>query len=131
MKKLIALLALCLFLAGCGRSKIVRIPSESYLETVRAIYDKPEDYLDKTIVIQGLFTYLENEDSHFAMVYRFDGDDNPVGFEVVYGGAYPQNFSWVEAEGTLDSYESDGDVFLRILVSRIKVITGGDIEADK
>jgi len=100
------------------------------LEAVRAIYDKPEDSIGKTIIIQGIFTYLETDTDHYAMVYRFDGDNNPVGFEVVYGGTYPENFSWVEVKGTLDSYESDGEVFLRILVSKMDTVASGNIEAD-
>jgi hypothetical protein len=60
-------------------------------------------------------------------VYRFGpgccGYDANAGFEVVWGeGAeYPDDNDWTEATGVLESYEYDGEQFLRLSLSSLVV----------
>jgi uncharacterized membrane protein YcgQ (UPF0703/DUF1980 family) len=97
------------------------------------VYLNPEDYLGKTIKLEGLFKreqYLE-EGAAYCFVLRYGpgccGNDGNAGFEVAWDmsegeAGYPAIDEWVEAVGTLASYEEDGYPYLYLSLSSLKVL---------
>jgi uncharacterized membrane protein YcgQ (UPF0703/DUF1980 family) len=91
-----------------------------------------EDYLGKTIKLEGLFKreqYL-GEDAVYCFVLRYGpgccGNDGNTGFEVAWDGpeeaGYPAVDEWVEAVGTLKTYEEDGYPYLYLSLSSLRTL---------
>jgi hypothetical protein len=101
-----------------------------FIGQINDVYMNPEDYLGKTIKLEGLFKLEQyvTEDKQYCFVLRYGpgccGNDGSAGFEVSWGRpwaagpgvmqtlppgpAYPAVDAWVEAAGVLDTYEEDG-----------------------
>jgi len=113
------------FTAGCvkknGASEfadIVEIKEKMFIAQVNDIYNNAEDYLGKTIKLEGILKkeqYYQDE-GPYCFVIRYGpgccGYDGNVGFEIRWDKErtqqYPDAESWVEAAGVLKSYEEDG-----------------------
>ena len=103
------------FTVSCGKSKstkdVVEINERMFLTRINDVYLNTEDYLGKTIKLEGIFKqeqYNEGE-GPYCFVIRYGpgcwGNDGNVGFEVKWDNnktqPYPAAESWVEAEGLL------------------------------
>jgi hypothetical protein len=109
----------------------LEIREKMFIAQTNDVYLNPEDYLGKTIKLEGLFKVEQyvNEDKSYCFVLRYGpgccGNDGSAGFEVAWGRpqpytgpgvvktlsagpAYPVQDAWVEAVGILDTYEEDG-----------------------
>jgi hypothetical protein len=109
----------------------LEIREKMFIAQTNDVYLNPEDYLGKTIKLEGLFKTDQyvGADKEYCFVLRYGpgccGNDGSAGFEVswgrpqVYAGpemvktlspepAYPVVDAWVEAVGVLDTYEEDG-----------------------
>jgi uncharacterized membrane protein YcgQ (UPF0703/DUF1980 family) len=125
---LLAVIAL-LFTAGCAKARgreqftdvvektqMVEIREKMFIAQVSDVYNNAEDYLGKTIKLEGIFKEEQGYDKSYCFVLRYGpgccGSDGNVGFEVVWDNEqakpYPAVDSWVEAIGVLKSYEEDG-----------------------
>ncbi|MDR1971362.1 MAG: metal ABC transporter permease [Treponema sp.] len=113
-------------------SSVVEIKEKVFIAQTNDIYLNAEDYLGKTIKLEGLFKierYAGN-DTPYCFVLRYGpgccGADSNVGFEVAWdqdsGNSYPQVDDWVEAVGTLDYYEEEGYPYLYIALSSLNVL---------
>ncbi|GHV24970.1 hypothetical protein FACS189498_2770 [Spirochaetia bacterium] len=122
----------CLFIiAGCKNSgEIIEIKEKMFIAQTNEIYLNAEDYLGKTIKYEGLFKKTEGDGHEYCFVLRYGpgccGYDGSAGFEVAWdknkAGKFPQSDDWVEAAGTLKSYDQDGFPFLYIALSSLKVL---------
>ena len=93
----------------------VVIRERMFLAQVNDIYLNPDEYLNRTIKLEGIFFAGQNDGVPFHYVIRYApggccGGDGMVGFEVRKdsGGhvrEFPANNSWVEAAGVLKLYE--------------------------
>ncbi|GHU30359.1 hypothetical protein FACS1894172_03480 [Spirochaetia bacterium] len=107
---------------------VVEIKEKMFIAQTNDVYLNPEDYLGKTIKLEGLFksdTYLDADTAyHFVLRYGPGccGTDGNAGFEVAWDQAYPQEDEWVEAVGLLSSYEEDGYPYLYIQLSSLNVL---------
>jgi len=115
---LLALSALFL-MAGCSKEQnkdqadIIEIREKMFIAQVSDVYNNADDYLGRTIKLQGIFKEEQGYDKSYCFVLRYGpgccGYDGNVGFEVAWAKEqpYPAIDSWVEAVGVLKSYEED------------------------
>jgi zinc transport system permease protein len=147
------------FLIGCGDTKtvsqedtIIEIKEKMFIAQTNDVYLNPEDYIGKTIKLEGLFKaeqYMENAPPYcFVLRYGLGccGSDGNAGFEVAWNEltdtaptaaakTYPEgNFDlqsrrrmpnindWVEAVGVLQAYEENGRPYLYIALSELNIL---------
>ena len=154
-----------IFIVGCAnknnaRADVVAAPASPATETIREeiysptegvdleirekmfiaqtndIYLNRNDYIGKTIKLEGLFKLDHGYERDYCFVLRYGpgccGYDGTAGFEVsweVPGQAsegeqkeYPKVNDWVMAQGVLQRYEEYGDGFLYLALSELKVL---------
>ena len=113
------IIAVIMLAVSCGGAKedkvsnnktvdkdIIQIGERMFITQVNDIYLNANDYLGKTIKLEGIFKYEETY--NFVVRYGLGGCcgyDANVGFEVMWDKnrekPYPAAESWVEAEGVL------------------------------
>jgi zinc transport system permease protein len=145
--------------SGCGGTKgiavqksnsdsIVEIKEKMFIAQTNDVYLNPEDYLGKTIKLEGIFisTRYEGKENPYCFVLRYGpgccGSDGNAGFEVAWETqpepparsaagrgslpatekTYPEMDAWVEATGTLKTYEEDGYPYLYLSLASLKVL---------
>ena len=110
---------------------VVEIKEKLFIAQTNDVYENPEDYLGKTLKVEGLFQYYDPiaGDEPYYFVIRYGpgccGNDGNVGFEVLWEhgeGAYPPADAWVEAQGVLKRYEEDGYPYICVSLSSLKVL---------
>jgi hypothetical protein len=111
--------------------KIVEIKEKMFIAQTNDVYLNPEDYLGKTIRLEGLFKQEQGIETDYCFVIRYGpgccGYDSNAGFEVAWdnppNAPYPSVDDWVEAVGVLKSYEEDGYPYLYLALSSLTVKT--------
>jgi uncharacterized membrane protein YcgQ (UPF0703/DUF1980 family) len=109
---------------------IVEIKEKMFIAQTNDVYLNPEDYMGKTIKLEGLFKTETgyDEDMSYCFVLRYGpgccGFDGNAGFEVAWdeAAAYPAEDEWVEAVGVLKSYEEDGYPYLYLALSSLQIL---------
>jgi putative membrane protein len=97
---------------------VIEIKEKMFISQVNDVYANKEDYLGKTIKLEGLFKVEQGYDKSYCFVLRYGpgccGYDGNVGFEVAWDKdkekPYPGEDAWVEATGELKTYEEDGEM---------------------
>jgi zinc transport system permease protein len=114
-------------------SPVIEIKEKMFIAQVNDIYQNADDYLGKTIKLEGLFKeekYVGIDTTYF-FVLRYGpgccGTDGNSGFEVAWDGEiqdrpYPKVDDWVAAEGKLSYYEEDDYPYLYIALSSLEVL---------
>jgi hypothetical protein len=125
--------------AYASRDEVVEIREKMFIAQVNDVYLNPEEYLGKTLKLEGIFQaqhYYGTDPYYFVIRYGPGccGNDGNAGFEVLWDGAfakkpaeggelaYPEEGDWVEASGVLGTYEEDGYPYLCIALSSLKVL---------
>jgi zinc transport system permease protein len=126
-----AALLLLLAVSSTARAEdIVEIREKMFVEQTNDVYLNPDEYIGRTIRLEGMFGIVESEEGEppCYYVYRFGpgccGYDANAGFEVTWGDggkSYPNENDWTEATGVLESYEYDGEQYLRLALSSLTV----------
>lgn len=113
---------------------IVEIGEKMFIAQTNDVYLNAEDYLGKTIKLEGLFKkeQYDGTDAAYCFVLRYGpgccGNDGNAGFEVAWDDSYtlkpsyPNTDDWVEATGELKYYEEDGYPYLYIALSSLNVL---------
>jgi zinc transport system permease protein len=109
--------------------EIVEIREKMFIAQTNDVYLNPEDYMGKTIKLEGLFkTEAGYGNTSYCFVIRYGpgccGYDGNAGFEVAWDQSrrtYPSEDAWVEAVGVLSSYEEDGFPYLYLALSDLTV----------
>jgi hypothetical protein len=112
---------------------IIQIRERYFTEQVNNVYLNPDEYMGKTIKLEGIFVMEQNEywPDPYYLVYRNGpgccGVDGVVGFEVSWDNKskrqYPKDNSWVEAVGVVSKYgEDDGFQFLYLDLQSLTVL---------
>jgi uncharacterized membrane protein YcgQ (UPF0703/DUF1980 family) len=99
-----------------SKEDVIEIKDKLFIAQVNDVYVNPEDYLGKTIKLEGIFKEERGNNKSYCFVLRYGpgccGLGGNVGFEVAWdkekGEPYPVEDSWVEATGELKTYEEDG-----------------------
>jgi uncharacterized membrane protein YcgQ (UPF0703/DUF1980 family) len=92
------------------------------------IYLNPDEYMGKTIRWEGIYTEATNPETNqtFKFVIRYGpgccGNDGTAGFEILYDGEPPKINDWVEASGKIEMIEENGEEFVAIRLSELKVL---------
>jgi zinc transport system permease protein len=126
----IALIALTC--SAASAENVIEIREKMFVEQTNDVYLNPDEYLGKTIRLEGMFGIVDPEEGEppCYYVYRFGpgccGYDANAGFEVVWGAGnedkeYPNDNDWAEATGVLENYYYDGERFLRLSLSSLIV----------
>jgi uncharacterized membrane protein YcgQ (UPF0703/DUF1980 family) len=114
--------------AAAGKPDIV-VREKMFLAQVNDIYLNQEDYIGKTIELEGLFIKEKYNAKEYCYVIRYGpgccGSDGNAGFEVIWDQAekiYPKNDDWVKASGTLATFDDEGYAMLYISLSALTVL---------
>jgi uncharacterized membrane protein YcgQ (UPF0703/DUF1980 family) len=111
--------------APAGNGKPLEIGEKMFIAQTNEIYLNPEDYMGRTIKVEGLFKKQEYPGGNYCFVLRYGpgccGNDGSAGFEVAWEGSYPREDEWVEAVGVLDSYDEDGYPYIYLALSSLEV----------
>jgi hypothetical protein len=115
-----------------SKGRVVEIKEKMFIAQTNDVYNNPEDYLGKTLKLEGLFKRERYGGKEFCFVIRYGpgccGSDGNAGFEVAWdpeNGAprqYPAADDWVEARGVLCSYEEEGYPYLYLALSELKAL---------
>lgn len=92
------------------------------------IYLNPDEYMGKTIKWEGIYTEATNPETNqtYKFVIRYGpgccGNDGTAGFEILFDGETPNLNDWVEASGEIEMIEENGEEFVAIRLSELKVL---------
>jgi len=109
----------------------VTIGDKMFIAQTDDIYFNANDFIGKTIKLEGMFNNLAGpDDPPFYTVTRFGpgccGNDGSIGFVVAWdedaGFVGPENNDWVEAIGMLEWYEMFGERYLRLNLLSLEVL---------
>ena len=111
---------------------VIEIREKMFLAQVNDVYLNAEDYLGKTIKLEGIFMAEQSyeREEPYCYVIRYGpgccGSDGNAGFEIAWAknrsGSYPQSNDWVEAIGMLKYYEEDYYQYLYLELSSLNVL---------
>ena len=124
-----------------AKTGVIEIKEKMFIAQTNDVYLNPEDYLGRTIKLEGIFRTDNYADLSrtFCFVIRNGpgccGNDGSAGFEVSWpetagvnstaplaaGHRYPKPDEWVEAVGTLLYYEEEGYPYLYLALSSLEV----------
>ena len=116
-------------------SGTIEIKEKMFASQVSDVYLNAEDYLGKTVKLEGIFKSEQyfDKDEPYCFVIRYGpggccGYDANIGFEVAWAREnakpYPEIDSWVEATGVLKMYEEDGySQYLYLDLSSLNVLS--------
>ncbi|MDR0710399.1 MAG: metal ABC transporter permease [Spirochaetaceae bacterium] len=115
--------------AEADEKAVIEIKEKMFIAQINDVYLNPEDYLGRTINLEGLFKAEQYGNQTYCFVIRYGpgccGNDGNAGFEVAWddqdGAAYPDIDEWVEANGVLRTYEEDGYPYLYLALSSLSV----------
>ena len=93
----------------------VDITEKMFVAQINDIYLNPQNYLGKTIRLEGMFKSTANLSTGDS--YRF-----------VYDGNYPEDNAWVRATGVLEEYEENGKPYFQLRLKELKVLDKRGLE---
>jgi hypothetical protein len=120
----------------------IEIREKLFIAQTNEIYLNPEDYMGRTIRLEGLFKteHYAGEEDPYCFVLRYGpgccGYDGSAGFEVAWAPRivtgdgppvnaltppFPNEDDWVEAVGMLSSYDADGYPYLYLQLTSLTV----------
>jgi zinc transport system permease protein len=119
--------------AAANKDTTIEIIEKMFIAQTNDVYLNPEDYMGKTIKLEGIFVseQYEGMESPYCFVLRYGpgccGNDGNAGFEIAWdnteaGKTWPAANDWVEAEGVLKTYEEDGYPYIYIALATLKVL---------
>ena len=116
---ILTILPLLFFSISCSKANnterfsadgnVIEIRERLFIGQVNEIYLNAQNYIGKTIKLEGIFKQEQHDNKQYNFVVRYGpgccGDDGLVGFEISWGETwikeYPKINSWVEAIGEL------------------------------
>ncbi len=115
-------------------SQVLEIGEKMFLSQINDIYFNFDDYKDKTIVVEGMYSLLTSWDGGETCpsVYRRGpgccGNDGWGGFLLRYDGELPQENDWIRVVGT-PKLEQDGffsNLYLEVSSIELKTERGAE-----
>ena len=113
-----------------SKDGVLEITEKMFIAQVNDVYLNAEDYLGKTIKLEGMFKIEQfyEEEPPYYYVLRYGpgccGSDGDSGFEVRWNNPYPAAESWVSATGVLKLYtEDDNFKYLYLDLSSLDVLS--------
>ncbi len=109
-------------------SNEITIKDKMFIAQCNDIYLNTDEYLDKTIIWEGIYTESTNPETGntYKFVIRYGpgccGNDGVAGFEVLYDQETPKADDWVKAVGKIEMVEQGGIEFVAIRLSELTVL---------
>jgi len=106
---------------------MIEITEKMFVTYINEVYTNTDDYIGKTIKIEGMYTAEEYETNIYHYVYRSGpgccgSDGSMCGFEFTYDGEMPEDNDWIEVVGTLRTYEENGNTYLSLEAQSVTVM---------
>ncbi|MDR2467424.1 MAG: hypothetical protein LBD22_00495 [Spirochaetaceae bacterium] len=114
-----------------AKEDIIEIKEKLFITQVNDVYLNQDEYVGKTIKLEGLFKHEQYADDDFCFVLRYGpgccGNDGYAGFEVVWDknaahNGYPAEDDWVEATGVLSYFNEDDYPRLYIALKDLSIL---------
>jgi len=112
--------------AASSSQDVIELTEKMYVTYINEIYTNYDDYIGRTIKLQGMFSsdYYEANKTTYYYVYRVGpgccgNDGSMCGFEFTWDGEMPQDNDWIEVIGTLNKYDLDGQTYLTLKASSV------------
>ena len=109
-----------------AKQAVIEIKERMFITQTNDIYLNSDEYLGKTIKLEGMFSIFKYGEKTILSVFRHSpgccGSDGVVGFNVIWDGEYPNNNDWVEAVGVLEYVEVNGLQSFRLNLSSLTVL---------
>jgi zinc transport system permease protein len=106
--------------------KTIEIKEKMFIAQTNDVYLNPDEYMGKTIKLEGLFKREQYMGEDHCFVLRYGpgccGSDGNAGFEVAWDDAglpYPHEDAWVSAQGVLKMYNEDGFPYMYIALQEL------------
>lgn len=107
----------------------VDVTEKMYVAYINEIYVNTEDYIGKTIRIQGMFQAYTDQNTGITYYYVYRtgpgccGNDGAMcGFEFTWDGDIPADNDWIEVVGSLRTYDEDGWTYLTLDAESVAVM---------
>jgi uncharacterized membrane protein YcgQ (UPF0703/DUF1980 family) len=138
----IIVLAASLFITGCTRTEteenpVIEIRERMFMTQIQDIHLNVDDFLGRTIKLEGIFIGMTWDGANYNYVVRGFSDGccggGNVGFEVMWPQGrpelYPENNSWVEAEGVLKLFQGDSfrNLYLELVSLNVLETRGAEV----
>ncbi|WP_143452480.1 TIGR03943 family putative permease subunit [Sporanaerobium hydrogeniformans] len=99
----------------------------NFVAQLDAIFNEIDDYIGKTIHMEGLVTTVaENDLGYKYAITRYydlpDGDHFhtiSVGLNCTYDGSWPKEGSWAQIEGIIETIDIDGEAYPIVRVTKL------------
>jgi uncharacterized membrane protein YcgQ (UPF0703/DUF1980 family) len=111
---------------------VIEIKEKMFIGQTNDIYLNPDDYLGKTIKLEGMFKIEDFpwQERPLYYVLRYGpgccGYDGSAGFEVLWDNSinrnYPNDDDWVEAVGILRAFDGDINNGIYIALTQLTVL---------
>jgi putative membrane protein len=112
--------------AASSSQGVIELTEKMYVTYINEIYTNYDDYIGRTINLQGMFgsEYYDANKTIYYYVYRVGpgccGNDGSIcGFEFTWDGGMPQDNDWIEVVGTLNKYDLDGQTYLTLKATSV------------
>lgn len=105
---------------------VLEIGEKLYIAQINDIYYNFDQYKDKTIIIEGMFTYLKSyKGDEKPAVYRLGpgccGNDGWGGFILDYDHEYPKPNDWIRVKGKLKMVEKNHYRDLILIIDNLEI----------
>jgi uncharacterized membrane protein YcgQ (UPF0703/DUF1980 family) len=120
------------FINAAFNTGVIEIREKMFIGQTNDIYLNPDDYLGKTIKLEGMFKIEDFpwQEKPLYYVLRYGpgccGYDGSAGFEVLWDNSinrnYPNDDDWVEAVGILRAFDGDINNCIYIALTQLTVL---------
>lgn len=100
------------------------IPDDNFITVMDSVFDNLPFYSGKRMKVEGIVANVSENNFSVIRLYDMEHDDHThevtVGINVVYEGEIPQEETWVEVIGTIDSKIINGNLSPILKVEKIE-----------
>ncbi|MEA5084495.1 MAG: DUF1980 domain-containing protein [Lachnospiraceae bacterium] len=112
---------------SANQDGVLEIEEDKFVSQVSEIYNYSDKYLGKTVKYQGYIFLEKYEGKDYFYVVRntyaceCGEEESVVGFEIAWEGDIPEEGTWVEVTGVLDSYVEEEIEYILVRVSDLDI----------
>ncbi|HCT64480.1 MAG TPA: hypothetical protein DIC60_04300 [Lachnospiraceae bacterium] len=110
-----------------AKDGVLEIEEDKFVSQMEEIYNYSDKYLGETVRYQGYIFLEKYEGKDYLYVVRNTyvcecaEEESVVGFEIAWEGDIPEEGTWVEVTGVLDSYVEEENEYILVRVSNLDV----------
>lgn len=109
-------------------SDVFEIKEKMFIAQCNDIYLNPDEYMNRTIKVEGMYNEYEDPSTGKARCYVYRngpgccGNDGVAGFEILYEGDAPKPKDWIAVEGKIEVIGESGSEYVALRLSSLKVL---------